>query len=216
MLSSLSLRERRIVLGGCILLVLGVLVTRVIPGWMDWTHRSRNAASVAVLDLNRARAAVAALPELRDSLVARNGRYVALAPIIVSGDTPGTAAASLASLVSGTVAAAGLQMGAIQARVDTTRSAMFGRPTVRGDARGDVRGLVRFLEDIEQHPTLMSVRQLSVSQPEPGAPPDRPEALRIEFVIEGLALDRTVVEARLASERQRKPAHLGPDADGSR
>jgi hypothetical protein len=131
---------------------------------------------------------------LRDSLVASNQRYLALAPSILTGTSAGAVGATLASMVSGAATAAGLEVGAMSIRLDTTRTNVFSRPSVRGDARGDIAGLTRFLTAVEGGPTILVIRQLAVSQPEPGAPGDRPESLRIEFTIEGIALEREVTE----------------------
>jgi hypothetical protein len=103
--------------------------------------------------------------------------------------------AALASVVSGAAVIAGLELGAISIRLDTTRTNVFSRPSVRGDARGDITGLTRFLAALERGPTMLVIRQLAVTQPEPGAAGDRPETLRIEFTIEGIALERAAMEA---------------------
>jgi hypothetical protein len=47
---------------------------------------------------------------------------------------------------------------------------------------------------LERGPVLLSIRQLSISQAEVGAPADRAESLRLELVIEGLTVDRRAVQ----------------------
>ncbi|HKW09106.1 MAG TPA: hypothetical protein VJO33_01935, partial [Gemmatimonadaceae bacterium] len=46
--------------------------------------------------------------------------------------------------------------------------------------------LAKLLNSLEGGPTLLAIRDLTVSQSEPAALPERAEALRIEFTIEGL------------------------------
>jgi hypothetical protein len=187
-------RERRVVFVGVVITAAGLLFGRMLPAWSAWVGAERSDAERLSSDLQRTRARIQNLSVARDTLMARNGRYLALAPSITPGRTAGAAGASLASLVSGMAATAGLRMGALQIRSDTsgTRSEMsvFRTIAVRGDAQGDVRGVARFLAAIEGSATALAIRHLSISQPEPAAPPDRPEGLRIEFVIEGLALHR--------------------------
>lgn len=192
--ATLSGRERRVVLVGVGVLIVAVTALRVIPAWREWVADTRAVAAVSVAELERTRRGIAAVPRLRDSLLVRNDRYLALAPSILTGSSSGGIAADLASLVSGAAAGAGIELGAISIRPDTTKDRVFSRPSVKGDARGDIMGLARFLAAVEGGSTILVVRQLAVTQPEPGAPGDRAEALRIEFVIEGIALERPSVE----------------------
>ena len=200
LLATLGRREQRTVVAGLVVLGVAVLCLRVAPAWWTWTQASRREAAIAAMDLDEARQSVSALSAKHDSLVALNGRYLALAPSILTGRNHGLVGAALASVVSGCAAGAGLELGAITIRPDTGRLAVFGRPSVRGDARGDVAGLTRFLVALERGPLTLALRQLSISQPEPAAPSDRQETLRIEFVIEGVALlDETVDSLRVTA-----------------
>lgn len=128
--------------------------------------------------------------EVADSLRARNARYLALAPALLDGDTPAAAAATLAGLVSGAASGAQVRMGAIQLRIDTTARGAFVRVGVRADATGDVEGITGMLATLERGPEVLVFRELAITQPEPGAGDDRPEALRVELVVEGLAVRR--------------------------
>ena len=183
---------------GAIVVVAGLITGRVIPAWREWVAVERRENARALSALSTATTAVGKLSVTRDSLAARNARYLALAPVIVPGATRGAAAASLSALVSGAAASAGLRIGALQVRLDTSRSgtrSVFYRVAVRGDAVGDVRGVTLFLASIERGPAILAVRQFSISQPEPNASPGQPEALRLEFVIEGLGLRRAASDS---------------------
>lgn len=139
-------------------------------------------------ELQRAERSVAGAPAMAESLAVRNARLLAMAPAIVTGDTPALAAGNLASLLSGVAAAAGMRVTSVQPRADTSRQGTFVRVAVRASLVGDVRGLTRMLAALERGPTRIAVRELSISQPEPGAGADRVEALRVELDSEGLAI----------------------------
>lgn len=176
---------RALVAGGTVVLV--ALIANVVPTWYAWTASSRAAADLAVSDLAAARRAVAILPLVRDSLTVRRTRFADLADGLLLANNPGTAAADLGALVANAARAAGLAVGSITVRSDTSTAHFFARPTVHGDARGDVSGLVQFLLLLEVGPPLLAVKQLTVTQPDPGGTTDRAEDLRVEFVIEALA-----------------------------
>ena len=209
--ASLSGREQRMIVGAGIVLGLAVIALRIGPAWWRWAESSRDVAAMAMTELEQARASVATLAATRDSLAARNERYLALAPSILSGRTPSAVGAALASAVSGAAAGAGLEMGTITIRPDTGGTSFFARPSVRGDARGDVAGLTRFLLTLERGPLLIVLRHLAVSQADAGAPPDRAESLRVEFVVEGIALVHEAVEAVQVSDH----ARTGPRGRGA-
>jgi hypothetical protein len=195
--ASLSPRERRVVKVGVTVVALALVVGRVVPAWIAWVGAERERAAHATERLDEAREAVRNLDSARDTLRARNERYLALAPVLVGGPSAASAGASLAVLVSGNAAAAGLELGTLRVTTDTARETVFARIAVRGDARGDIRGATAMLLALERGPVLLSVRQLSISQLDVGAPSDRAESLRLELVIEGLTIDRDAVQ-RLA------------------
>jgi hypothetical protein len=203
-----SRRERRTVIVGTIIVAAVLLVTRIIPAWTAWIDGERTAAASLMEELDAAQVTVDSLPALLDTLIARNDRYLALAPALVAGETPSAAGVALMSFISGAVTSAGLKPGATQLRVNPSGGSVFSRISIRGSAEGDVRGVSQFLLAVERGPTLLTVRQLSISQPDPGAGVDRPEALRIEFTVEGLALDSTAVRVQAASFHQTAARHL--------
>jgi hypothetical protein len=61
---------------------------------------------------------------------------------------------------------------------------VFAPVSVRIDATADVRGLTNLLTRLERGPTLLVVRALSITQPEPNA---EMEALAVELTVEGLS-----------------------------
>ena len=190
---SLSPRERRIVKLGAAIVAMALVGGRAVPAWVAWVGAGQDRASRAVSELAEAHKAVRETGAARDTLRARNERYLTLAPALIGGTSPATAGASLALLVSARSAAAGLELGALRVTVDSAREGVFARISVRGDARGDIRGLTAMLLSLEQGPVLLAIRQLSISASDPGGPADRAEALRMEFLIDGLTIDQRAV-----------------------
>jgi hypothetical protein len=136
----------------------------------------------------RAEAGSRALAEMRDSLTLRGERLVALGPVLMGGETPAVAAGTLASLVSKVADDAKVQLGALQVHIDSVGDGFFTRVSVRTTVIGDVRGITGLLQALERGPKLLAIRELSISQPEPGATDDQPEMLRAEISVEALAL----------------------------
>jgi hypothetical protein len=172
-------------------LIIGAIisVSRSLPAWLAWQREARASAAEVQTELAHARAGAAARKAVHDSLAARGQRLLALAPALLSGDSPASAAATLAALVSGAAAQANVRLGAVQVRPDSVALGAFTRVAVRASATGDVTGVTQMLLSLERGPTLLAVRELSITQPEPTAPADRAEALRLEFLVEGLMLN---------------------------
>lgn len=185
---TLSPRDRRVLALGAATIGLLFALGRGVPALRRWEREQRAEAAELAAEAARARGSVRAHGVVRDSLKARETRFLALAPLLLGGETPAVAGATLASLVSGAAAACSVRLGAVQVRADSAGQGVFTRVAVRADAVGDVRGVTGFLAALERGPALLAVRELSVSQSEPAAPPDRPEVLRIELTVEGLVL----------------------------
>jgi Type II secretion system (T2SS), protein M subtype b len=192
----LSRRDRRALLmgvGG----VLGLIAAaRGIPAWLQWQREARASAAERLTELASAESSLRNEPAVRDSLAASARRMLALAPSLLSGDTPAAAGATLAGLVSGAAAQASTRLGALQVRADSMSHGTFTRIAVMGNATGDVQGVAELLSALEHGPTLLAVRELSVSQTDPAAPVDRMEVLHVDFAVEGLMLN-----ARSAGKR---------------
>lgn len=186
----ISTRERRTLAIGAFLMGAFLASAKGMPAWLAWQREARSSAAEMHHEATRAERSLHGLRETLDTLEQRQQRLAALAPTLVGGDSPATAAAALASLVSGAAVQAAVRLGATSIYVDSAHSGVFTRVGVRGEATGDVRGLAKMLAALEQGPKMLAVRELSVSQPDPAAGAGQPEVLRIEFVVEGLALGR--------------------------
>jgi hypothetical protein len=184
---AVSPRERRILrLGG---LAMGAMwLLRAVPALLAWQQSIQTRAQYATLTLARASTGTGALREVSDSLRVRRARLAALLPHLVSGATPAQAAAALTSIVSSAAADAKVTLGAAEPWYDTTTSNALVPVRVRAMATGDVTGLARMISSLESGPTLVAIRELTITQSDIAAPDERPEALRIDLVVEGLTV----------------------------
>jgi hypothetical protein len=211
--SALTARDRRTLILGAVCIGTLLLVSRGLPAWRGWVVESRAAAAEQCDEAARAEALARVFPAMRDSLAARNGRFLALAPRLLSGGSLNAASATLASLVSGAAADAGVTLGAVQLRTrgsplpaDTGRRGSvaghagtprpaFVRVLVEGDVSGDIRGITRFLLALEQGPVRLVVRDFTITQSDAVGAPDRAEVLHATVAVEGLALAAAVQPA---------------------
>lgn len=183
---SLSTRDRRALAAGGIAIAAVALLGRGLPALMGWERIEIARATEGRSRLADARLAIGRAPRVADSARAHGARLVALAPVLLGGDSPATASATLAGILSGAAARANVRVGALQLNADTTSRGTFVRIGVRGEVTGDIAGVTAMLAALERGPTLLAVRELSITQPEPSAPPDHMEALRVELLVEGL------------------------------
>lgn len=183
-----SARDRKTLAAGALAVVTIVGVARAVPHARRLVEEAREGASAAHREAMAALGSVAGARSVSDSLQARNARFLALAPQLVAGDTPALATAELAGMISAAAAGSNVRIGALQLRSDSAGHGTFRRVTVRASLTGDIRGLAALLAALERGPTLLSVRELAITQPEPAAGDDRPESLRAEVVVDGLAL----------------------------
>jgi hypothetical protein len=105
---------------------------------------------------------------------------------VLTNAAPAAAGGMLASMLSDAAAEAGMRVASIQVRPDTARRNGYMRIGVRGDLVGDVVGLRQLLTALEGGMTLLSVRELSIAQPELTPAPDRPETLRVQLLVDAL------------------------------
>ena len=213
---SLSPRDRRTLLAGAAVIGAILLVFRGVPAWRRWDEGTRASAQELVDAAARARVEARALPAAADSVEARQRRLVGLAARLLDGRTPAAAGASLASLISGAAARANVTLGSVQVEPDTATGSTFVRVAVRGDATGDLPGLTRMLAQLEGGPELLDVRQISITQPDAGGPADRPEQLRLTFVVEGLAFPRAAAASTDSVDEDSGDGEATAAADSTR
>lgn len=186
--ASLSPRDRRVLAIGATTVAILVAGSKGVPAWRSWVRDTRAESTELAREAARARGTVAMSGELRDSLSERRERLEELAPSVLEGETPAVAAGALAELLSNAAAESNVRLGSVQLRTDTTSRSTFSRVGVRADFTGDIIGVASMLYLLEGGAELLSIRELSITQPEPTAGDDRPEALRVSLLVEGLML----------------------------
>jgi hypothetical protein len=181
-------RDSRVLIAGVATIVVLLGVARGIPTLRQWQSESRDSAGALAQEVAHLRTTMARDHVTRDSLAARQRRFIALAPVLLRGETPAMGGAVLASLISTAATAASVRLGPVQLHADTEVRTVFSRVGARAEITGDVRGVGAFLSILESGPTLVAVRELTISQLEPAAAPDRAEALHVALSVDALML----------------------------
>ncbi len=193
-MTKLSAADRRALRVGALVIVVAVVGGRLAPWWWRVTESAVAEARAARQDLADARALVSAEPLLMDSLAVRRARLLRFMSGVLLTPRPAAAASQLGAIVTRYGRESGILVSSLSVEADTLVPAGFGRPVVRLEGRGDVRGLTRFLASVENGPARLTVRELTVTQPDPvGA--GRPEDLRLALVIEGIAVHDATADA---------------------
>jgi len=182
----MSARDRRALAIGAAAIVALTVLGRGLPALLSWEREMATVAEERGAELARAHVQIARAEIFQDSARAHGARIVALAPLLLGGDSPATASATLAGIVSGAAARANVRVGALQLHADTATRGAFVRVGVRGEVTGDIAGVMAMLASLEHGPTMLAIRELSITQPEPAATPDHMEALHVELLVEGM------------------------------
>ena len=202
-------RDRRALAAGVVVVVLLIAFARGLPALRRWQADVRDSSAALTQEAARAQMTVARERTTRDSLAARQRRFIALAPLLLGGETPAMGSATLASLISTAATAASVRLGPVQVQADTVARGVFSRVGVRAEITGDIRGVSAFLSTLERGPTLVAVRELTIAQLEPAAAADRAEALHVTVAVEALMVRRppasAVETARPSASSPRTP-----------
>jgi hypothetical protein len=180
-------RDRKTAIFG--VTVVGALIglSRGVPALAAWERTQVAEASDMTARASSARASVKVLTVLRDSLRARHERLAAIDSTMLRGTSAAAAAADLASSLDDLATSSRLKVTAMQLRADSAAAGALTRVAVRVTATTDAVGLAAFLRAVEGNDMPLVVRELAVSQPEPAAPESKPEALRVDVLVESIA-----------------------------
>lgn len=188
----LSPRDRRTLGVGAGVILALVVLARGVPATLAWRTDKVERARLVRDEVARTIGLLARRRVVSESLAVRMVRLTAAAPSLIGAASPASAAATLAGIVSGAAARSGVRIASTQIVAgDTARARELPIVRIRVEAVGDVTGVTRMLAQLEGGSTLLRVRSLSISQPEPAAPSEKAEALRVELVVEGLSLAPT-------------------------
>jgi len=190
----LSPRDRRTLVVGATVLLPLILAGKVLPAAFDWQRRRLQEATLVLAKAGEAHASRLSFPALRDTLIARRARLARLDSLLLGGASLYSAAAELASVVGALADSAAIKVGSLQLRTDSAAHVKIATVSVRLSGLSDVAGLTAFLRAVEGGARPLIVRELLVVPADPGAPDAKPEVLRIDAVVEGLA--RVVTETK--------------------
>lgn len=202
----LAARDRRVLAWGAAIVALLLLLSRGLPAYRTWLREERVAAAELRASVARIEQAMRAARATRDTLAARRARLAAADSALLAAESPAAAGATLAARVADSAAAAGARLGAVQLRADSAAARpRYVQVAVRADLVADIRALTRLLVAIEGDAARLRIAELTVSQPEVAAPATRPEALRVELVVEALArvTGRDTTDQKVAGQEAR-------------
>ena len=185
----ISKRDLRALIRGTAAIGVIIALGRGLPAWRRWEVSVRRDAVSTLHNIAIIEAGIGQIRAARDSVAARQSRLDSLVERLFESRTVQEATAALALHVSDIAASVEVKVNSLQLRADSSFAKDgFARIAVRFSGTGDVAGLSGLLVSLEGDSILLAVRELSVTQPEPGAPDTKPEALRFELLIEGLAM----------------------------
>jgi hypothetical protein len=193
----ISDRDRRVlVLGGaCMLLIAGL--GRGVPALRRWSaERQRQAAESTELLAHREWLAHNAHGLEREMASARRA-LATYDSALVEGESPSTASARLAELVSDAVSDTDAKLASIRMSADSvTRPGELGHVVAYASVSGDLASLATVLQTLEEGPQLLSISELSIASMQPAVARTQAEQLQAELVVDGLYRRATRVGTR--------------------
>jgi hypothetical protein len=187
---NVSGRDGRILLiGGSIV---GALIgfSKGLPAWRTWERSAIADATATASEIAAVHNGAQQLPTLRDSLASRRRLMTTLESSLLSGASAASAAAILSRTVQRIAAECRVKVSALQLQGDSVSGDTFARVRVRVSGLSDVAALAAFLRRIEGAKTRLVVRELTVARPDPAGSDAKPETLRIDVLVEGIAMIR--------------------------
>ena len=169
--------------------------SRGIPLWRAWDEQAHSAADESSAQLLSLEAQLRTLSALRDSARVRTVRAEAERERLIEAPTVAVAGAALATRVTDMADELGVKVSSVQIRPDSVFRAGYAKVAVTLSAVGDVTHLTDLLTALESSDALLAVRELTVSPGDALAPDGKPETLRFQLIVEGLAV-RSDAESR--------------------
>lgn len=185
---AISRRDQRTLGAGAFTIAMLVVVSRGIPAIRTWDAERVREARETATQLASIRMGRRQGSALRDSLAARRARLASIDSTLLAGASASAVAAALAATLEDLSDRNAIKVTALQIRADSVVRGGIARAEVRLSGITDVTGLAGFLAAVEAGPTPVVVRELDVSQPEPTAADNKPEALRIDVLVSGVGL----------------------------
>jgi Type II secretion system (T2SS), protein M subtype b len=183
----MSDRDRRVlVLGGAAILLI-VAVARGLPALRVFAAERRAETSRTTELLAHREWLSRNARGLEHELVRVCGQLAAYDSALVEGETPSTASARLAQLVSDAVSETDARLASIRMSADSAaRSGDLAHVVAYASVSGDLTSLATVLQLLEEGPHLLSVSELSIASTQPAVARTQAEQLQAELVVHGL------------------------------
>ncbi|MEO7455558.1 MAG: type II secretion system protein GspM [Gemmatimonadaceae bacterium] len=188
---AISPRDRQVLVIGIASIGSIIGLSKGVPAWRGWDEKARASESEASAELRGLQMQLRGFAATKDSLAAREIRADSARARVILGESVGTAGADLAGRITQIADELGIKVSSVQIRPDSVFRAGQARVAVRVTAIGDVTHLTDMLTELETSPTLFAVRELSVSPADPLGDANRAELLRIQILVEALAMHGT-------------------------
>ncbi|HKS04926.1 MAG TPA: GspMb/PilO family protein [Gemmatimonadaceae bacterium] len=201
-----STRDRLTLQFGLLAVCSIVAVGKGFPALRRFEANRIAAANESTRELATLRAAASGAAGIRDSLSARQRRLSVLHDAVYVATSPQLAAAALAAELTSFATDCDARVDATVLRADSAFRGGIAAVAVRLSMAADVYGLAGLLEMIESGDRILSVRELIVSNRDPGGAESRPESLAIELLVEARA-----VEARAPVQGRKREPHKARD-----
>ena len=180
-------RDRRVLVLGGVFMVLIAAVGRGLPSvHRRSTERRRVATETTELLAHREWLAHNARGLDRELARVRHG-LAAYDSALVEGETPSTASARLAQIVSDAVADTDARLASIRMSADSApKVGELTQVVAYASVSGDLASLAMVLQSLEEGPQLLAVSELSIASTQAAVPRTQPERLQAELVVQGL------------------------------
>lgn len=184
-------RDRRALKWGAALLVVAIVGLRAVPRVLGQVGMIGDRVNAQRQLLARGRWQLAQADALEDSVRSIQQAIISLAPELLSGGDPVTAAESLESVVI-VAASGGAKIEAVNFVSDSMRAGRLRRATIRTTLESDLPGLLALLGRLSSgHPTVR-VLSIQVTAANPEAV-EEVQVLRAQLLVEGWFLEERAV-----------------------
>jgi hypothetical protein len=180
-------RDRRVlVLGGlCMLLIAGL--GRGIPALGRWAAERQREAVESTQQLAQREWLARNARGLDRELARVRRELAAYDSALVEGETPSTASARLAQLVSDAIADTDARLASVRMSADSaTKRGELAQVVAYASVSGDLFSLATVLQSLEEGPRLLAVSELSIASMQSGVARTQAEQLQAEVVVQGL------------------------------
>lgn len=192
----LAPRDRRALLVGVGGISLILLWGRAFPALVTVFEYERVAATHAARQEVLARSLIDDAPLLSAALVRATNTRDAQERDLLVAPSPTSGASALAGVVERAAARERVRIGSTLTQGDTAFRGRVARVAVRTYATTDAQGLFQWLTRLEQDPRRLAIRELIVTQAEPGSDDNVADLLRVECLVEALVIQAAITRTR--------------------